>query len=81
MEERHQVRIKSGDWEDIKRRNELSNIALSNNGTVWKKIWKTKLKTRLCLYESSVKSIPNYKFGTWRLSQSDSKVVDSAYSI
>ena len=64
MEERHQVRIKSGDQEDIKRRNELSNIALSSNGKVWKKKWKTKLKTRLCLYESLVKSILIYKFGT-----------------
>ena len=31
---------KLGDREDIKRRKELSNIALSNNETVWKKKWK-----------------------------------------
>ena len=36
---------KLGDREDIERRKELSNIALSNNETVWKKKWKSKLKT------------------------------------
>ena len=59
---------KLGDWENTKRRKELSNIALSNNETVWKKKWKTKLKTRLRLYESLVKSILFYKCGTWGLS-------------
>ena len=50
MKECHQVRI--NDQEDIKRRKELSNIALSNNKTVWKKKWKAKLKARLHLHES-----------------------------
>ena len=51
---------KLDDREDIKRRKELSNIALSNNKTVWKKKWKTKLKTRLRLYESLVKIVSQH---------------------
>ena len=60
--------LKLGDRENIRRRKELSNIALSNNETLWKKKWKIKLKTRLRLYESLVKSILLYKCCTWGLS-------------
>ena len=68
---------KLGDREDIKRRKELSSIALSNHETVWKKKWKTKLKTRLRLYESLVKVILLYNCGTWGLSRSDQKKLNS----
>ena len=52
---------------------ELSNTALSNNDIGWKKKWKIKLKTKLRLYESLVKSILLYNCGSWRLSRSDQK--------
>ena len=55
---------KLGDREAIKRRKELSNIAMSNNEKLWKKKWKTKLKIRLRLYETLVKSILLYNCGT-----------------
>ena len=68
---------KLGDREDIKRRKELSNIALSNNETVWKKKWKTKLKTRLRLYELLFKSVLLYNCVIWGLSRSDQKKLNS----
>ena len=51
---------KLGYLEGIKRKKKLPNIALSNNETVRKKKWKTKLKTRPRLYELLVKSILLY---------------------
>ena len=68
---------KLGDREAIKRRKELSNVAISNNETVWKKKWKRKVKTRLRLYETLVKSILLYNCDTWGLSQSDHRKVNS----
>ena len=47
---------KLGDQEDIQRTKELTNIVLAMNDTIWKKNWKTKLKTRIRLYETLVKS-------------------------
>ena len=74
----NKVLSKLGHREDIKRRKELSSIALSNNEIVWKTKWKTKLKTRLRPYESLVKSILlNNCSGTWGLSWSDHKKLNS----
>ena len=71
---------KLGDRETIKRRKELSNVAISNNETVWKKKWKRKVKTRLRLYETLVKSILLYNCDTWGLSQSDHRKLNSSHS-
>ena len=62
---------------DIKRKKELSNIGQLNNETVWKKKWEKKLKTRLYLYESLVKSKLLYNCGSWGLSQSNQKKLNS----
>ena len=43
---------KLGDREDIQRRKELATIALAKNDAIWKKNWKTKLTTRIRLYET-----------------------------
>ena len=45
------------DWENIQRRKELPIIALVKNGTIWRKNWKTKLTTRIRLYETLVKNV------------------------
>ena len=55
---------------------ELSNIAISNNKTVWKEKSKIKLKSRQ-LYQSLVKSILLYRYHTWGLSRSDQKKLNS----
>ena len=68
---------KIGDRQDIERRKELSNIALSNNEKIWKKKWKIKLKTRLRLYETLVKNILLYNCGTWGISISDERKINS----
>ena len=59
------------------RMKELSNVAISNNKTAWKKKWKTKLKTTQRLYQSFVKSILLYSYGTWGLSRNDQKKPNS----
>ena len=55
---------KLGDREDIQRRKELATIALAKNDTIWKKNWKTKLTTRIRLYETLVKSVLLCNCGT-----------------
>ena len=55
---------KIDDWEDIQRRKELVTIALAKNDTIWKKNWKTKLTTRIRLYETLVKSVLLCNCGT-----------------
>ena len=57
--------IKLGDREDTKRRKEMSSIAMKNNEDVWKNKWRTSIKTRLRLYDTQVKSILLYNYGTW----------------
>ena len=54
------LRSKVGDREDIQRIKELSTIALAKNYTIWRKNWKTKLTTRIRLYEMLVKSVVLY---------------------
>ena len=58
------LRSKIDDWEDIQRRKELATIALAKNDTIWKKNWKTKLTTRIRLYETLVKSVLLCNCGT-----------------
>ena len=69
---------KLGDREDIKRRKELSSVALANNKDIWKKKKnKTKRKTRIRIYETAVKSILLYNCRTWGISKVDQKKLDS----
>ena len=51
---------KLGDREDIQRRKELATFALAKNDAIWKENWKTKLTTRIRLYETLVKSVLLY---------------------
>ena len=55
---------KLGDQEDIQRRKELATIALAKNDAIWKKNWKTKLTTRIQLYEMLVKNVLLYNCET-----------------
>ena len=68
---------KLGDWEDIKRRKELATIALAKNDIIWKKKWKTKLTTRIKLYETLVKSVLMYNCGIWGVSKDDQRKLNS----
>ncbi len=66
---------KLGDKEDIKRRKELATIAMNND--IWRKKKLTKLTTRIKLYETLVQSILLYNAGTWGMSKTDEKNIDS----
>ena len=68
---------KVGDKEDIKRRKELANTAMKNNDNIWKKKWTASMKKRLQLYNSLIKSILLYNCGTWGLSKTDERNLDS----
>ena len=68
---------KLGDQEDIQRRKELATIALAKNDAIWKKNWKTKLTTRIQLYETPVKSVLLCNCGTWGVSKDDQRKLNS----
>ena len=68
---------KLGDREDIQRRKELATIALAKNDAIWKKNWKTKLKTRIRLYETLVKRVLLYNCGTGGMSKDDQRKLNS----
>ena len=68
---------KLGDQEDIQRRKELATIALAKIYTIWKNNWKTKLTTRIRLYETLVKSVPLYNRRTWGVSKDDQRKLNS----
>ena len=68
---------KLGDLEDIQRRKELANIDLAKNDAICKKNWKTKLTTRIRLYEMLVKSVLLYNCGTWGVSKDDQRKLNS----
>ena len=62
---------KLGDCQSIQKRKELATFALAKNDAIWKKNWKTKLTTRIRLYEVLVKSVLLYNCGTWFVSKDD----------
>ena len=66
-----------GDREDIQRRKELATIALAKNDAIWKNNWKTKLTTRIRLYETLVKSVLLYNCGTWGVSKDDQRKLNN----
>ena len=68
---------KLGDWEDMQRRKELATIALAKNDTIWKKNWKTKLATRIKLYEMLVKSVLLHNCGTWGVAKDEMRKLNS----
>ena len=68
---------KLGDLEDIQRRKELANIDLAKNDAICKKNWKTKLTTRIRLYEMLVKSVLLYNCWTWGVSKDDQRKLNS----
>ena len=77
MEKCDKTGIKAGDREDIRRRKELATIALAKNDAIWKKNWKTKLTTRIQLYEMPVKSVLLCNCGTWGVSKDDQRKLNS----
>ena len=68
---------KLGDWEDMQRRKELATIALAKNDTIWKKNWKTKLATRIKLYEMLVKSVLLHNCRTWGVAKDEMRKLNS----
>ena len=65
------------DQEDIQRRKDLVTIALAKNYLIWKKNWKTKLTTRIPLYETLVKSVLLHNCRTWGVSKDDQRNLNS----
>ena len=78
MERCDKIRIKawrSGRHQEKKRIGD--HIALAKNDIIWKKKWKTKLTTRVKLYETLVKSVLLYNYGTWGVSKDDQRKLNS----
>ena len=55
----------------------MATIALAKNDTIWKRNLKTKLKTRIRLYEALVKSVLLYNCETWGVSKDDQRKLNS----
>ena len=66
-----------GDKEDIRRRKQLSRIAINNLNKLRKKKKHTTLEKILKLYNSLVKSILLYNSSTWGLTKQDEKKLNS----
>ena len=66
-----------GDSEDIKRRKALSTVALNKLFNVWLRKDKIKLKTRIRLYKTLVKSVLLYNCGTWGITQAEEDQLDA----
>ena len=66
-----------GSKEDIENRKHLSNLALNKLVTIWKRAGKTKLQTKLKLYNSLVKSILLYNSATWAMTKTEEQKLDS----
>ena len=64
-------------WFKIRRKKELSTIAIKEKENIWQKKRLTSLETRLHLYETLVKSILLYNAGTWGLSATDERNLNS----
>ena len=66
-----------GDTEDVQRRKQLSNAALSKLTNVWIRGDKIKRKTKLKLYRALVKPVLLYNCGTWALTKSEEEHLDA----
>ncbi|GFS00036.1 endonuclease-reverse transcriptase [Elysia marginata] len=66
-----------GSKEDIDHRKHLSNVALNKLCNIWSRPDKAKQKIRIKLYNSLVKSILLYNCGTWALTTTDEKKLES----
>lgn len=66
-----------GDKEDIARRKRLSQNALNKMTHLWNRSDKIKLKTKLKLYNTLVKSILLYNSATWALTKTDEDKLDA----
>ena len=66
-----------GDREDIQRRKDLAVRAIHSHYDIWKRKKHTRVSTRLKLYGALVKSILLYNCGTWGVSKTDEKKLDS----
>ena len=55
----------------------MAVIAVAKNDAIWKKNWKTKLITRIRLYETLVKSVLFCNCRTWVVSKDDQRKLNS----
>ena len=66
-----------GDSEDVERRKTLSTIALNKLFNIWVRRDKVKVKTRIKLYKTLVKSILLYNCGTWALTKAEEEKLNA----
>ena len=64
-----------GDYEDMRRREQLSNNAMAEVKKLWKKS-KVSNKRKLQLYRTLVKTVLTYNFGTWGLTKKETETLD-----
>ena len=61
-----------GDFEDMKRREQLSNNAMALVKRIWKQS-KVGIKRKVKIYKTLVKSVLTYNFGTWGLTKGETE--------
>ena len=61
-----------GDYEDMKRREQLSNNAIYDMKKIWKQS-KVKLNKKIKIYKTLVKTILTYNYGTWGLTKTETE--------
>ena len=64
-----------GDYEDMRRREQLSNNAMAEVKKLWKKS-KVSNNRKLQLYRTLVKTVLTYNFGTWGLTKKETETLD-----
>ena len=67
-----------GDYEGVRRREQLSNNAMAEVKKLWKKS-KVRKKRKLQLYRTLVKTVLTYNFGTWGLMKKETETLDCIY--
>ena len=66
-----------GDSEDIKRRKDLSTVAMNKLFNVWIRKDKIKMKTRVRLYKTLVRSVLLYNCGTWGVTRAEEESLNA----
>ena len=64
-----------GDYEDMRRREQLSNNAMAEVKKIWKKS-KVNNKRKLQLYKTLVKPVLTYNYGTWGLTKAETETLN-----
>ena len=63
-----------GDYEDMKRREQVSNFAMAGIKDIWRKCKMVKRK-KVQIYKTLVKTVLTYNYGTWGLTKNETETL------